>query len=204
MVLFFKNNQKKNFIYYLIKSDQDKKMNLKYSGDSEQQKSLFKYGEVKQKQANKVDKKKCCYPNDDMQKCSENTYYSFDTFFIFISFIISYWLKVKGFTLSTWVLPIPICFILTKAKLLCLSDSIVFCMLLKIARFIIYHYKLILIITILSIILPLLRSKTILLFLILFILLYLFAKYANKQNENHHIQMTRIIDDESITSSENS
>jgi hypothetical protein len=110
---------------------------------------------------------------------------------------------MKGFTISTWFLPIPICFVLAKAKLLCLSDSLVFCMLLKIARFIIYHYKLILIISILSVVLPLFKSKMVLIILILFVLLYVIAKYLNSQNNN--VQMIRsgelsLLIDETTTS----
>ena len=179
-------------------------INSKCSGDSELKGLAFKFGEVKQrggKSMETTDKKKMCFLVDDTQKKFGSN--SFDTFFIFISLIISYWLKMKGFTISTWFLPIPICFVLAKAKLLCLSDSLVFCMLLKIARFIIYHYKLILIISILSVVLPLFKSKMVLIILILFVLLYVIAKYLNSQNNN--VQMIRsgelsLLIDETTTS----
>ena len=135
--------------------------------------TLFKYGEVKQR----GDENNVCYVKTT--PVLHDNRYSFDSFFIFVSFIISYWLKMKGFTISTWILPIPICFVLTKAKRLCLSDSHVFCMLLKIARFLIYHYHLILLISVLTFVLPMLKSKLILVFLISFIILYWIAKYAN-------------------------
>jgi hypothetical protein len=138
------------------------------------------------------------------QPTKSATTYSFDTFFIFISLIISYWLKMKGYTVSTWVLPIPICFVLTKAKLLCLSDSLMFCMLLKIARFLIYHYRLIIVISVLSVVLPLLKSKKVLVCLAIFIPVYLFAKYINNYNRSCLMVKEEIYEDvSSMTSSEN-
>ena len=186
-------------------------MNSNCSGDSDIKSLAFKVGEVKQRGGKSMEnneKKKLCYLVDDRQKKIGS--YSFDTFFIFISLIISYWLKMKGFTISTWFLPIPICFLLAKAKLLCLSDSLVFCMLLKIARFIIFHYKLILIISILSFILPLFKSIVVIIFLILFVLLYVMAKYFNSEKsklQNNNVQMIRsgelsFMIDETVTATE--
>lgn len=132
------------------------------------------------------------FENSRIEKTSTATItkntYSFDTFFIFISLILSYWLKIKGFTLSIWLLPLPICFLLTKAKLLCLPNSLVFCMMLKICRFFINHYRFIVLLSFITVIFPLLKNKALLILIVSIVIVYLLAKMINKYNREMHLR----------------
>jgi hypothetical protein len=72
---------------------------------------------------------------------------SHDAFFIFISLSIGYYLNLNGHSNLIWLLPFPICFIMTKFGNLKQAYSTYYCSLLKICRFLIRHYRLITVFT---------------------------------------------------------
>ncbi|RNA41289.1 hypothetical protein BpHYR1_009315 [Brachionus plicatilis] len=111
------------------------------------------------------------------QKCV-----SYDAFLVFTSLLITYWLFVKKF--NNFFLPLPIIssYLMIKFKLFSPNNSILVSFTLKVCRFFVCHYKLILMMLLLSALSSFLNIKFAILLFVL-ILVYIFAKFANKTSD---------------------
>lgn len=110
------------------------------------------------------------------QKCV-----SYDAFLVFSSLLVTYWMFAKKFNNFFLPLPIACSFLMIKFNIFSPNNSVLVSFTLKICRFFVCHYKLIIMMIILSGLSSFLNIKFAVLLFIL-VLAYIFAKYANKSD----------------------
>lgn len=105
---------------------------------------------------------------------------SFDAFLVCMSLLFGYWIYLKNFSKFFVPLPILIAYVLIKTKFFCLYDSVLLSFLLKICRFLFFHYRLISFLILLSFLGPFFKF-TVIVFILVLAFFYLVAKYINQQ-----------------------
>lgn len=125
------------------------------------------------------------------QKCV-----SYDAFLVFTSLLMTYWLFVKKFNNLYLPMPILCSYLMIKLKLFSPNNSVLVSFTLKVCRFFVCHYKLIIVMLLVSCLSSFFNVKFVFL-LFVFILFYLFAKYTNKSDLTKTNELTEVNIDKS-------
>jgi hypothetical protein len=108
---------------------------------------------------------------------------TYDSFLVFLALFFSLLLYLKGFSKLFLPSPVLVSYLIIKGNFFCLYDSTFICLLLKIFRFLVCHYKLIVFILIITFFAPFLK-RSVFLLLIVLVLVYVLAKYLNHSSSN--------------------